>query len=75
MKKHISLSFVYGSASCKPSCQATDPETGFPLAFVTRDSWEEAEKGAIKDARKHFAYGPVPRSKIVEIEVEDSPAR
>ncbi len=72
MKKPIDLYFAYGSASYKPSCQAIDLETGETLAFVTRDSWEQAEKAALQDARKHLAYGPVPQSKIVEIEVEDS---
>ena len=72
MKKEIDLYFLYGSASHKPSCRAIDRKTGETLASVTRDNWAEAEKAAINDAKKHFTCGPVPQSKIVEIEVEDS---
>lgn len=72
MKKSIELYFSYGSASCKPSCRAIDRESGEVLASVTRDNWAEAEKAALKDTEKHFTYGPIPKSKIIELEVEDS---
>ena len=72
MKKKIDLYFTYGSASLKPSCRAIIYENGAVIAYVTRDSWAEAEKAAIRDAEKHFTYGPIPQAKTVEIEVEDS---
>ena len=72
MIKQFDLYFSYGSASYKPSCRAVDRKTGETLASVTRDNWAEAEKAAINDAKKHYAYGPVPESKVIEIEVEDS---
>lgn len=71
MKKLVELYFSYGSASYKPSCRVIDKETGEVLASVTRDNWAEAEKAALKDTEKHFTYGPIPQSKIVDLEVED----
>ena len=72
MKKQIDLYFLYGSASYKPSCRASDRESGEILAYCTRDNWTEAEKAAINDAKKHYANKPVPKPKTIEIEVEDS---
>lgn len=72
MKKQIDLYFLYGSASYKPSCRAVDHESGEIVAFCTRDNWPEAEKAALRDAEKHYTYGPPPPSKTVDIEIEDS---
>ena len=72
MTKQINLHFLYGSASCKPSCRALDCETGEIVAYCTRDNWAEAEKAAINDAKKHYANKPIPKPKTTQIEVEDS---
>lgn len=71
MTKQIDLYFLYGSASYKPSCRAVDHDSGEILAYCVRDNWAEAEKAAIRDAEKHYAYGPIPKAKTVEVEVED----
>lgn len=72
MKKRIDLYFIYGSASYKPSCRVVDHESGEIIAYCTRDNWAETEKAATRDAEKHYAYGPIPKAKTIEIEVEDS---
>lgn len=71
MKKLINLFFSYGSVSIKPTCRVVDKESGKTLAFATRESWEEAEKAAIREAEKHLAAGRPPPVKTVEIEVPD----
>ena len=69
MKKQIELFYEYGSQNKKPSCLAVDQETKEEIAYCTRDSWEEAEKAAIGEVKKHFTYGPPPDPKVIEIEI------
>ena len=71
MKKFVDLYFNFGSKSVKPTCRVIDNRSGELLASATRDSWEEAERAAKKEAEKHFTYGPIPAPKTVEIEVQD----
>ena len=71
MKKLIDLYFLYGAVTHKPSCEATDPESGNILAYVTRDNWMEAKAAAIRESVKHIAAGPPPSAEMVEIEIPD----
>ena len=71
MKILVDLFFMFGSASVKPSCRVIDKKSGELLASVTRDSWEEAEKAAIREAEKHIATGGPPAARTIEIEVPD----